>query len=161
MRNFKGVIFIWSWRYREIFKSTLVYLQGKWKQTGQAFLFWGNMQKRGDSRTCISMNAWLESCKLDIFANFIYYKFGWWLLLLCAIFFVASTSPAKCYTQPWLCSWLFSEETLWVTCEKLFLEVLNNNTDNNSNNNNNNNNNNKIIIKIYFPHPFLQWLFGL
>ena len=49
-------------------------------------------------------------------ANFIYYTFGWWRLLLYTIFFVASTSSLKCYSRPWLCSWLFSEETL---CESL------------------------------------------
>ena len=116
--------------------------QRKWKQTGQPFLFWGNLKKREDSRRCISMNAWLESCKLYIFANFIYYTFRWWLLLLYTIFFVASTSPAKYYSRPWFCSWLFSEETLWVACEKLFLEVL----DFNNNNNNNNDNNNKDLF---------------
>ena len=84
-------------------------------------------KKRGDSRTYISMNAWLESCKIYIFANFIYYTFGWWLLLLYTIFFVASTSPAKCYSRIWLCSCLFSKETLWFACEKLFLEFLDNN----------------------------------
>ena len=101
------------------------------------------MKKMGRFR---NMNAWLESCKLYIFANFIYYAFGWWLLLLYTIFFVTSTSPAKCCSRPWLCSWLFSEETLWVACEKLFLEVLdynnNNNKKKNNNNNNNDNNNN-------------------
>ena len=87
-----------------------------------------------------NLKMWLESCKLYIFANFIYYTFGWWLLLLYAIVFVASTSPAKCYTWRRLCSWLFSEETLWVAWEKLFLEVLDHNNDDNNNNNNNNNN---------------------
>ena len=93
-----------------------------------------------------NMNTGLRSCKLYIFANVMHYTFGWWLLLLHTIFFVASTSPAKCYSRRLLCSWLFSEETLWVAWEKLFLEVLdnnNNNNNNNSNNNNNNNNNNK------------------
>ena len=93
-----------------------------------------------------SMNTWLESCKLYTFANFIYYTFGWWLLLLYTIFFAASTSLEKCYSRRRLCSWLFSEETLWVDWEKLFLEVLDNNNnsnnDNNDNNNNSNNNNN-------------------
>ena len=99
-----------------------------------------------------NMNTWLESRKLYIFANLIYYTFGWWLFLLYTIFFVASTSPAKCYSRCRLCSWSFSEETLWVTWQKLFLEVLdnnnknnnsnNNNNDNYANNNNNNNNNN-------------------
>ena len=88
-----------------------------------------------------NMNTWFESCKLYIFANFIYYTFGWWLLLLYNIFFVASISPAKCYSRRRLCSWLFSEETLWVAWEKLFLEVLEvlGNNNNNSNNNNNDN----------------------
>ena len=67
----------------------------------------------------------------------------WWLLLLYTIFFVALTSPAKCYSRRRLCSWLYLEETLWVTWEKLFLDVLNNkNNDNNNNNNNNNINSN-------------------
>ena len=88
------------------------------------------------------MNTWLESCKYYIFANFIYYTFGWWLLLLCTIFFVASTSLAKCYSRRRLCSWLFSEETLWVAWEKLFLVVLDNNNNNSNNNNDNNNKNN-------------------
>ena len=57
-------------------------------------------------------------------------------------------SPAKRYSWPWLCYWLFLEKTLWVACGKLFLEVLDNN--------NNNNNNNKDL-----PHPFLQRLFVL
>ena len=103
-----------------------------------------------------NMNTWLESCKLYIFANFIYYTFGWWLLLLYTIFFVASTSPAKCYSRRRLCSWLFSEETLWVAWEKLFLKLI-------------------IIIiikiiitiiiitiitiKIYLPHPFFTMAF--
>ena len=63
----------------------------------------------------------------------------WWLLLLYTIFFVALTSPAKCYSRRRLCSWLYLEETLWVTWEKLFLDVLNNNNNDNNNNNNNNN----------------------
>ena len=98
------------------------------------------MKKMGRFR---NMNAWLESCKLYIFANFIYYTFGWWLLLLYTIFFVASTSLAKYYSRRRLFSWLFSVETLWVAWEKLFLEVLDNNDSNNSNNINNDNNNNK------------------
>ena len=63
----------------------------------------------------------------------------WWLLLLYTIFFVALTSPAKCYSRRRLCSWLYLEETLWVTWEKLFLDVLNNNNNDNNNNSNNNN----------------------
>ena len=58
----------------------------------------------------------------------------WWLLLLYTIFFVALTSPAKCYSRRRLCSWLYLEETLWVTWEKLFLDVLNNNNNDNNNN---------------------------
>ena len=62
------------------------------------------------------------------------------------------------YPRHWLCSWLFSEETLWVACEMLFLEVLDNNNNNeiiiiiinnnnnNSNNNSNNNNNNSKYL---------------
>ena len=72
----------------------------------------------------------------------IYYTLGWWLLLLYTIFFAASTSSAKCYSRRRLCSWLFSGETLWVTWEKLFLEVLDNDNNNSNNNNNNDNNNN-------------------
>ena len=87
-----------------------------------------------------NMNTWLDSRKLYIFANLIYYTFGWWLFLLYTIFFVASTSPAKCYSRCRLCSWSFSEETLWVTWQKLFLEVLDNNNKNNNSNNNNNDN---------------------
>ena len=58
------------------------------------------------------------------------------------IFFVALTSLAKCYSRRRLCSWLFSEETLWVAWEKLFLVVLDNNNNNSNNNNDNNNKNN-------------------
>ena len=98
-----------------------------------------------------NMSMWLESCELYIFANFIYYTFGWWLLLLYTIFFVASTSPAKCYSRRRLCSWLFSEETLWVAWEKLFLEVLDNNNDNNNKINNNcDNNNNDVFASSIF-----------
>ena len=77
----------------------------------------------------------------------------WWLLLLYTIFFVALTSPAKCYSRRRLCSWLYLEETLWVTWEKLFLDVLNNNNNDNNNNNNNNinsNNNNNNNHKDLF-----------
>ena len=51
------------------------------------------------------------------------------------------TSPAKCYSRRRLYSCLFSEETLLVAWEKLFLEVLDNNNNNDNNNNKNNNNN--------------------
>ena len=127
------------------------------------------MKKWEDSRT------WTRELKV---ANFIYYTFGWWLLLLYTIFFVASTSLAKCYSGRWLWSWLFSEETLWVAWVKPFLEVLDNNSNNNNDNNNDKKNNNNniiimikiiiiiilitiviVIIKIYLPHPFLQCLF--
>ena len=77
----------------------------------------------------------------------------WSLLLLYTIFFVALTSPAKCYSRRRLCSWLYLEETLWVTWEKLFLDVLNNNNNDNNNNNNNNinsNNNNNNNHKDLF-----------
>ena len=46
--------------------------------------------------------------------------------------------------------WLYSEETLWVTWEKLFLDVLNNNNNNNDNNNNINYNNNNHHHKDLF-----------
>ena len=105
------------------------------------FFCFEKIWKNGEIQEHVFPWTWLESCKLYIFANFIYYRFGWWLLLLYTIFFVVSTSRAKCYSRPWLCPWLFSEETLWVACEKLFLEVLNNN-----NNNNNNYNNNKDLF---------------
>ena len=105
----------------------LFYFEESWKN--------GEIQEHVFPWTCVSRVA-----------NFIHYMFGWWLLLLYTIFFVASASPAKCYSRPWLCSRLFSEETLWVACEKLFLEVLdynnNNNKKKNNNNNNNDNNNN-------------------
>ena len=75
-------------------------------------------------------------------------------------------SPAKRYSRPWLCYWLFSRETL--ACEKLFLEVLDNNANNNNNNNNNNNkinsdnnNNSNNNNSKDLPHPFLQWHFVL
>ena len=89
-----------------------------------------------------NMNTWLESCNIYIFENFIHYAFGWWLFLLYAIFFVASTSSVKFYSRRQLCSWLYSDETLWVAWEKLFLEVLGNNNKNSNNNNNDSNNNN-------------------
>ena len=90
-----------------------------------------HMKVAFDDALEVAKITWLESYKLYIFANFIYHTFGWWLLLLYTIFLVASTSLAKCYSRPWLYSWLFSEETLWVACEKLFLEVLDNDNNNN------------------------------
>ena len=87
----------------------------------------------------------LYICKL-----YILHVWEWSLLLLYTIFFVALTSPAKCYSQRRLCSWLYSEETLWVTWEKLFLDVLNNNNNNNDNNNNINYNNNNHHHKDLF-----------
>ena len=87
-------------------------------------------------------------CKL-----YILHVWEWSLLLLYTIFFVALTSPAKCYSRRRLCSWLYLEETLWVTWEKLFLDVLNNNNNDNNNNNNNNinsNNNNNNNHKDLF-----------
>ena len=52
---------------------------------------------------------------------------GWWLLLLNSIFFVEPALSTKCYSRSWLYSdylQIFSEQTLWVACENIFLEVL-------------------------------------
>ena len=104
--------------------------------------FFKENENKWKNREFKNMYTWLESYKLYIFANFIYYTFRWWLRLLYTIFFVAPTSPAKCCSRRRLCSWLLSQDTLWFTRENLFLEFLDNNNNNNGNNNNDDNNNN-------------------
>ena len=124
-----------------------------------SFSIWRKSEKKERFKNMCFHERVTRGLQIFVFANFIYYTFGWWLLLLYTVLLVALTTPLKCYSPHWLCSWLFSEETLWVACETLFLEVLdnnnnneiiiiinNNNNDNSNNNSNNNNNNSKYLF---------------